>query len=58
VQFVEPVGNHQIIWIEHSGLSLAVVVHDAIELNIDGPIRFDIDIDRVSLFDEASEQRL
>lgn len=58
VQFVEPVGNHQIIWIEHSGLSLAVVVHDAIELSIDGPIKFDIDIDRVSLFDEADEQRL
>ncbi len=51
-------GNHQIVWIARDGLTLAAVVHEALDLRADQPVRFGIDRSRLSLFDRATEQRL
>jgi multiple sugar transport system ATP-binding protein len=58
VQLVEPMGNHQVVWIAHGELSLAAVVHEALELQVDEAIRFSIERHRISLFDQRSELRL
>jgi len=58
VQLVEPMGNHQVVWIACAGLTLAAVVHDAQALDTGAAIRFSIAPERVSLFDAASGERL
>ncbi|MDE2372098.1 MAG: ABC transporter ATP-binding protein [Burkholderiales bacterium] len=58
VQFVEPMGNHSVVWIEHRGLVLSALTHEATALEADDPVRFSIDPARVSLFDRASGARL
>ncbi|MBL0087951.1 MAG: ABC transporter ATP-binding protein [Ideonella sp.] len=58
VQLVEPMGAHQVVWLSHGGLSLAAVVHDAQVLAMGQAVRFHLDHRRLSLFDQASEQRL
>ena len=57
-QLVEPMGNHQVVWITRDGVTLAAVVHEALELRGDEPVRFSIDRNRLSLFDRSTEQRL
>jgi len=58
VQLVEPMGNHQVVWIDHGGLTLAAVVHEALALDAGAAIRFSIAPARVSLFDQATGERL
>jgi multiple sugar transport system ATP-binding protein len=58
VQLIEPMGNHQVVWLSHGPLSLAVVVHDNLDLRAGASVRFAIDRQRVSVFDQRSEQRL
>ncbi len=58
VQLVEPMGNHHVVWIACGALQLATVVHGALALQADDPVRWDIDGARLSLFDHATEQRL
>jgi multiple sugar transport system ATP-binding protein len=58
VHLVEPMGNHQVVWINHAGLTLAAVGHEALELQLDEPVRFHIDCSRLSLFDCSTEERL
>lgn len=62
VQLVEPMGNHQVVWLQSGqatgALSLAAVVHDALDVQMGQPVHFDIDCARVSLFDSSSEVRL
>jgi hypothetical protein len=47
-----------VVWIDCDGLALAVVVHDALSLQPGDPLRFDIDVAQVSLFNRDTEQRL
>lgn len=58
VQLVEPMGNHSVVWIRCGDISLAAVVQERCELVSDQSLRFDIDRNRISLFDSTSEQRL
>jgi multiple sugar transport system ATP-binding protein len=58
VQLVEPMGNHQVVWLEHAGLTLAAVQHEPMPLQPGDIIRFSIERSRVSLFDADSGQRL
>jgi multiple sugar transport system ATP-binding protein len=58
VQLVEPMGNHQVVWIDCGGQTLSAVVHEDISLQPDAPLRFDIEVGRLSLFDPDSELRL
>lgn len=58
VTVVEPMGNHQVVWIEWYAQVLACLSHEGRELRADQPVRFQIDVSRASLFDAASEQRM
>jgi multiple sugar transport system ATP-binding protein len=58
VTLVEPMGNHQVVWLDCGGHQLSCIVHDARPLARGQLVRFDIDAARVSLFDPASQKRL
>ena len=58
VQLVEPMGNHQVAWLDVGGLVLAALVGESVPLAADERVRFDLDVARVSLFDRQGEQRL
>ena len=58
VTLVEPMGNHQVVWLDASGTSLAALVPDGAALAAGQAVRFDIDPSRVSLFDTAAGHRL
>ena len=58
VTLVEPMGNHQVVWIDCGGQALSLIEHDARPLASGQTVRFTIDAARVSLFDQGSGQRL
>ena len=58
VGLIEPMGNHQVVWIDHGGLMLAAVVDEARSLQADAPQAVSFDLGRLSLFDRSTEQRL
>ena len=73
VQLVEPMGNHQVVWLacagaagaaaargaaDAPGLNLSVVAPETLALQPDQTVRFDIDLARASVFDRETEQRL
>ncbi|MGX9217221.1 ABC transporter ATP-binding protein [Massilia varians] len=58
VTLVEPMGNHQVVWLDCGGHQLSSIVHDPRPLDTGQAVRFDIDAARVSLFDPASGKRL
>ncbi|MDN4037986.1 ABC transporter ATP-binding protein [Massilia sp. YIM B02443] len=57
VTLVEPMGNHQVVWIDCGGQALSLIEHDARPLASGQTVRFTIDAARVSLFDQGSGQR-
>ncbi len=58
VVLVEPMGNHQIVWIGVGEKQLSAIVNDTRAFALGDEVRFSIDPARVSLFDKASEARL
>ncbi|MES2148904.1 MAG: ABC transporter ATP-binding protein [Pseudomonadota bacterium] len=58
VTLVEPMGNHQIVWIEAGGHLLSAIVHDGRAFAPGEAVRFAFDARQASLFDPESEQRL
>ncbi|CAN7626209.1 ABC transporter ATP-binding protein [Massilia sp. LjRoot122] len=58
VTLVEPMGNHQVVWLDCGGHQLSSIVHDPRPLASGQALRFGIDAARVSLFDPASGKRL
>jgi multiple sugar transport system ATP-binding protein len=58
VTLVEPMGNHQIVWIDAGGLLLSAMVHDNRAFVLGEAIRFAVDAERASLFDPQSEERI
>jgi multiple sugar transport system ATP-binding protein len=58
VTLVEPMGHHQVVWIDAGGHTLSALVHDGPVLASGDAIRFDIDAARAGLFDPESGQRL
>jgi multiple sugar transport system ATP-binding protein len=58
VTLVEPMGNHQVVWIDAGGQQLSALVHDTRAFAAGQAVRFAVDASRVSLFDPDSEQRL
>jgi len=58
VTLVEPMGNHQVVWLDCAGQQLSCIVHDARPLATSQAVRFGIDAGRVSLFDPASGKRV
>jgi multiple sugar transport system ATP-binding protein len=58
VTLVEPMGNHQVVWLDCGGQGLSSIVHDQRPLATGQAVRFDIDAARVSLFDPVAGTRL
>jgi multiple sugar transport system ATP-binding protein len=58
VTLVEPMGNHQVVWLRRGRATLASIVHDARRFAPGERVAFAIDAARVSLFDPASGNRL
>ena len=58
VALIEPMGNHQIVWIAVGERKLSSIVNDNRVFSLDQPVRFGVDSARLSLFDKTSEQRL
>ena len=54
VSLVEPMGNHQIVWIACGDHLVSAVVHDNRAFTPGEPLAFGIDASRVSLFDPAT----
>lgn len=58
VSLIEPMGSHQIIWINCCGNTFSSVTQEITKYKLDEQIHFDIDATKASLFDQVSEQRL
>ncbi len=58
VTLVEPMGNHQVLWLDCAGIALSALVHGPERFAVGQQVRCAIDAARVSLFDPASGARL
>ena len=58
VQVVEPMGNHQVVWLHVAGHTLACLAADNLVLQPDQALTLTLDRARLSLFDTVTEQRL
>jgi len=58
VTLVEPMGNHQVLWLDCGGQVLSAIVHGPAVFTAGQALRFGIDAARVSLFDSVSGARL
>ncbi|HEV6965348.1 MULTISPECIES: ABC transporter ATP-binding protein [Roseateles] len=58
VQLVEPMGNHQVVWMQLGEQALSVLVHDGRRIAMGDVLGFDVDESQLGVFDAASEQRL
>ena len=58
VTLVEPMGNHQVVWIDAGGWLLSALVRDERRFSAGDSARFDLDTEHISLFDAVTEQRL
>jgi multiple sugar transport system ATP-binding protein len=58
VHLIEPMGNHQVVWLKAADQLLAAIADDSVHLSFDQEVCFSLDLKRVSLFDQASELRL
>jgi multiple sugar transport system ATP-binding protein len=58
VALVEPMGNHQVVWVGCGAHTLSSIVHDPQAFAPGQPVRFTIDAARVSLFDPDGGGRL
>ena len=58
VELVEPMGNHQVVWMKLGAQTLSVLVHDGRRVAAGDTVAFDLDESALNLFDAASEQRI
>ena len=58
VELVEPMGNHQVVWLQCGGQTLSALVHDGRQVEAGATLRFDVQLGQLSVFDQASEQRV
>lgn len=58
LSLVEPMGNHQLLWLNMGSQQLCLLDHENRQFQLEDTVRFDIHTDRVSLFDARSESRL
>ncbi|HEY9105085.1 MAG TPA: ABC transporter ATP-binding protein [Roseateles sp.] len=58
VELVEPMGNHQVVWMKSGDQGFSAVVHDGRRIPPGETLAFDIDETLLSVFDANSELRL
>jgi multiple sugar transport system ATP-binding protein len=58
VSLVEPMGNHRVIWLAYHDCQISAIAQDKATIVVDQALSFDFDSAHISLFDEASGERL
>ncbi|MFN3860287.1 MAG: ABC transporter ATP-binding protein [Roseateles sp.] len=58
VQLVEPMGNHQVVWLQLGAQTLSLLDHDGRRIAMGDTLAFDIDEAALSVFDATTELRL
>ncbi|MFZ6874315.1 ABC transporter ATP-binding protein [Undibacterium sp. Di27W] len=58
LSLVEPMGNHQLLWLKLGNQSLCVLDHDNRSFSLNENLRFNIDTAKVSLFNAGTGMRL
>ena len=58
VSVTEPMGDHQIIWLDLQGISVSLTTDKQVRVDVDQAVRFDIERQRISLFDQDSGLRV
>ncbi len=58
ISLIEPMGSHHIVWLEFAGALWSAVVSGTLNAQVDDTVLFDIDVAKVTLLDQATEQRL
>ena len=58
VELVEPMGNHQVVWMKLGGQVFSALVHDGRRIVAGDGVAFDLDESALNLFDATTEQRL
>ncbi|MFG6414216.1 ABC transporter ATP-binding protein [Roseateles sp. DC23W] len=58
VELVEPMGNHQVVWMKRGTQTMSVLVHDGRRIAMGDTLTFDIDETALGVFDATTEQRL
>jgi len=58
VQLVEPMGNHQVVWMQLGEQMLSALIHDGRRVAAGDRLGFDLDELLLSVFDATTEQRL
>jgi len=59
LQLVEPMGSHSVAWLRLAdGSELSAILPAGSAVPPEGPVRLDVDLSAISLFDADSEQRL
>ncbi|WP_374568412.1 ABC transporter ATP-binding protein [Ideonella sp.] len=58
VTLVEPMGSHQVVWLDMQGQKIAAIVNSAVPPEVGERVGVVMDLDRACLFDPRSEERL
>ena len=58
VELVEPMGNHQVLWMTLGSQGFSALVHDGRRMSAGDELAFDVDEAALSVFDAGTEQRL
>jgi len=58
VTLVEPMGSHQVVWLDMQGQRLAAIVNSAVPPEVGERVGVAMDLERACLFDPRSEERL
>ena len=58
VALIEPMGNHHVVWLDFEGKALSSIITGALDFRVDERVGFSVDSSKLSLFNQATEQRL
>ena len=58
VSVTEPMGDHQIIWLDLQGIPISLSADKQQKVEVDQAVRFDLERERISLFDQNSGVRV
>jgi multiple sugar transport system ATP-binding protein len=58
VALVEPMGNHQVVWLQAGAQTISCIVNEQRPFAIGQTVLYSIDTRKISLFDPTTEQRL
>jgi multiple sugar transport system ATP-binding protein len=58
VSLIEPMGSHHIVWLECGETQLGIISTDTHTVRLDEVVRFDLDLNKISVLSRATEQRL